>query len=65
MFADPTLLKESTSEVARFDRQAFLNAIRRGNSLPGLAGAPEESDRAVLMEYADFLIEQESCYCQQ
>jgi hypothetical protein len=65
MFADPTLLRQTTPDTERFDRQAFLNALRRGAVLPALSAATAESDRTFLLEYADFLREQEACYCQQ
>ena len=65
MLADPTLLTQAVAQSARFDRQAFLNAVRRGASLPALSAATEESDRTFLLEYADFLLEQEARYCQQ
>lgn len=65
MLADPALLHKPTSDAARCDRQTLLNALRRGTSLPALSGATEETERTCLLEYADFLLDQEARYCQQ
>ncbi len=65
MLADPTLLQQPPTDGAKFDRQAFRNAVRRGAVSPALSVSPEDTDRVVLLEYAVFLLEQEARYCQQ
>jgi hypothetical protein len=65
MQADPAILVPSLQDNVKLDRQAYVNAARRGNSLPLVSGAKEETSRMSLLEYAAFVLEQEACYCQQ
>jgi hypothetical protein len=65
MRADPSLLKQSEQTTTRFDKQAFRNAVRRGVASPALSSPKEEPAWFALLEYADFVLEQEAEYCQQ
>jgi hypothetical protein len=65
MFADSAFLHQAPPDAAKFDRQAFLNMARRGTSLPASSAAKEETTPALLLEYADFVLDQEARYCQQ
>jgi hypothetical protein len=66
MLANPALLNRPPQDTTRLDRQVLLNAARRGTSLPAPpAPRGEEAAQASLLEYATFVLEQESRYCQQ
>jgi hypothetical protein len=66
MLANQALLTRPPQDTTRPDRQALLNAARRGTSLPPPpAPRGEDSAQASLLEYVSFVLEQEAQYCQQ
>lgn len=65
MHADPAIFVQPFPDNAKYDRQTYLNAVRRGRSIPLASDAKEETSRKSLLEYAAFVLEQEACYCQQ
>ena len=64
-FADPAILKQSLKDNPKLDRQAYQNAARRSGSVLVVSAGREDVLQKSLLEYAGFLVEQESCYCQQ
>ena len=70
MLADPALLVYDEAEL---DDQALADADWRATTVPvltprkaaGLAPSPDAGDRAALLDYAAFVLEQEAEYCQQ
>jgi hypothetical protein len=73
MPADTSLLRRPTQDKPGSDGPALLPAVRRGAALPapaaakGADGPPREaaSVPAGLLDYADFVLDQEARYCQQ
>jgi hypothetical protein len=76
MPADMSLLSRTTQDKPGHDGQALHPAVRRGTLLPALAGAKGEegppsavvllpAGPASLLDYADFVLDQEARYCQQ
>lgn len=65
MFADPTILKQARKDNPKLDRQVYQNAARRSGSVLLVSAPKEEALQGSLLEYAAFVVEQESCYCQQ
>ena len=57
MPADTSLRSRTPQDKAGNDGQALAPAIRRAALLPGAA--------AGLLDYADFVLDQEARYCQQ
>jgi hypothetical protein len=76
MPADTSLLSRTTQDKPGNDGQALQPAVRRSALLPALAGAKGEEGpprevvllpvgQAGLLDYADFVLDQEAQYCQQ
>jgi hypothetical protein len=76
MPADTSLRSRTPQDKAGNDGQALAPAIRRAALLPALTGArgadgpPREAAllpgaAAGLLDYADFVLDQEARYCQQ
>ena len=66
MLANPTLLEHDQSE---HDDAALTYAARRGTGLlprkAAVLTSSPDPDRAILLDYAAFVLEQEAEYCQQ
>ncbi|HEY7429041.1 MAG TPA: hypothetical protein VH682_32720 [Gemmataceae bacterium] len=65
MLADLPIFKQLSPDNVKFDRQAYGHTARRSNTVSSVSTQKEEVSRTVLLEYAAFVLEQESCYCQQ
>jgi hypothetical protein len=65
MLADPPIFKQILPDNGKFDRQGYTHTARRSGSVPFVLTPKEETNRAALLEYAAFVLEQEACYCQQ
>ena len=65
MLADLPFIKQILPDNVKIDRQTYGQVTRRSGSVPFVLTPKEETSRMALLEYADFVLEQEACYCQQ